>query len=203
MIHDYEHPGVNNNYLIKTQNDLALIYNDSSVLGRIFFSIEIRHFSVLEENHHSSSVFKLLRDKRLNIWSNMSADEYRTFRSLVISLVLATDMANHASIIERMSTYLFLKETNGSSMDSKTFLQMILHTADISNAAKPWSIYLQSTEKIMEEFYQQGELEIIHCPNEPPTFDRDTTDLIQLQIGFISHIVYPTVCLIFFRKIDG
>lgn len=125
----------------------------------------------------------------------MSGEEYRTFRSLVISLVLATDMANHASIIERMSTYLFLKETNCSSTDSKTFLHTILHAADISNAAKPWSIYIQSTEKIMEEFYQQGDLEKIHCPNEQPTFDRDSTDLIQLQIGFISHIVYPTVCV--------
>lgn len=151
------------------------------------------HRSFDLENHHSSAVFKLLRDKRLNIWSNMTVDEYRTFRSLVISLVLATDMANHASIIERMSTYLFLKDTTSSSTDSKIFLQMILHAADISNAAKPWPIYLQSTEKIMEEFFQQGDLEKLHCQNEQPTFDRDSTDVIQLQIGFISHIVSPTV----------
>lgn len=123
----------------------------------------------------------------------MTVDEYRTFRSLVISLVLATDMVNHASIIERMSTYLFLKETTNSPTDSKIFLQMILHAADISNAAKPWPIYLQSTEKIMEEFFQQGDLEKVHYQNEQPTFDRDSTDLIQLQIGFISHIVSPTV----------
>lgn len=32
-IHDYEHPGLNNNYLVKTRSDLALIYNDASVLG--------------------------------------------------------------------------------------------------------------------------------------------------------------------------
>ncbi|CAF4687045.1 unnamed protein product, partial [Rotaria sp. Silwood2] len=32
VIHDFEHPGLNNNYLVKTKSDLALIYNDFSVL---------------------------------------------------------------------------------------------------------------------------------------------------------------------------
>jgi hypothetical protein len=125
----------------------------------------------------------------------MEPNEYRTFRSLVITLVLATDMANHASLIERMSTYFFFKETNSTTTatDSKTILQTLLHAADISNAAKPWSNYIQSTEKIMEEFFMQGDLEKIHCDDDKPTFDRESTDVAQLQIGFITHIVYPTV----------
>lgn len=150
------------------------------------------------ENHHASSVFKLLRDKRFNLWSSMTANEYRTFRSLVISLVLATDMANHASLIERISTYFFFKETSPTSnmADSKTLLQTLLHAADISNATKPWSIYIQSAEKIMEEFFVQGDLEKIHCADDKPTFDRESTDIVQLQIGFITHIVHPTVSLL-------
>ena len=137
-----------------------------------------------------------MRDKRFNIWSNLSAEEYRTFRSLVISLILATDMTNHASLIERMSTYFFLKEGNTSTAtvtDSKPLLQAVLHAADISNAAKPWSTYIQSAEKVMEEFFVQGDLEKVNCEDEKPTFDRESTNVAQLQIGFISHIVYPTV----------
>ncbi|CAF3176609.1 unnamed protein product [Rotaria socialis] len=176
-VHDYEHPGLNNGYLVKTKNDLAIIYNDFSVL----------------ENHHASSIFKLLRDKRHNIWSNMDKNEYRTFRSLVISLVLATDMANHASLVERMSTYFFFKETNSATAlpDSKTLLQTLLHAADISNATKPWPIYVQAVEKIMEEFFIQGDLEKIYCEDDKPTFDRDSTDIVQLQMSFITHIVNP------------
>ena len=125
----------------------------------------------------------------------MSPDEYRTFRSLVISLILATDMTNHASLIERMSTYFLFKETNSatSATDSKTLLQTLLHAADISNAAKPWPIHIQSAEKIVEEFFMQGDLEKIHYDDNKPTFDRESTDIAQLQIGFITHIVYPTV----------
>ena len=33
VVHDYEHPGFNNGYLVKIKSDLALIYNDFSVLG--------------------------------------------------------------------------------------------------------------------------------------------------------------------------
>ena len=148
----------------------------------------------LLENHHASSIFKLLLDKRYNIWSHMNANEYQTFRSLVISLVLATDMANHASLIGRISTYLLFKETNPTSLstDSKTLLQTLLHAADISNATKPWTIYVNSAEKIMEEFFSQGDLEKTHL-DEKPTFDREATDIVQLQIGFITHIVHPTV----------
>jgi hypothetical protein len=104
-------------------------------------------------------------------------------------------MTNHASLIERMSTYFFFKETNSATnaTDSKTLLQTLLHAADISNAAKPWSIYIQSAEKIMEEFFIQGDLEKIYYDDNQPTFDRESTDIVQLQIGFISHIVYPTV----------
>ncbi|CAF3441032.1 unnamed protein product [Rotaria sp. Silwood1] len=229
-IHDYEHPGLNNGYLVKTKNDLALIYNDFSVLEnhhassifkllrdkrynilsnmdsneyRTFRSLVIslvlatdmaNHASLIEQNHHASSIFKLLRDKRYNILSNMDSNEYRTFRSLVISLVLATDMANHASLIERMSTYFFFKETNSTtpSADSKTLLQTLLHAADISNAAKPWTIYIQSAERIMEEFFVQGDLEKIHYEDHKPTFDRESTNIVQLQISFITHIVHPT-----------
>ncbi|CAF4761863.1 unnamed protein product, partial [Rotaria socialis] len=125
----------------------------------------------------------------------MSTEEYRIFRSLVISLVLATDMANHASLIERMSTYFFFKETNitTTATDSKTLLQTLLHAADISNAAKPWPIYIQSTEKVVEEFFIQGDLEKVYYDDNQPTFDREKTDVVQLQIGFITHIVCPTV----------
>ena len=128
----------------------------------------------------------------------MSNDEYRTFRSLVISLVLSTDMANHASLIERMSTFFFLKESNSlnttsTTTDPKLLLQTVLHAADISNAAKPWPIYIRSAEKVLEEFFLQGDLEKIYYDDHKSTFDRETTNISQLQIGFITHIVSPTV----------
>lgn len=42
--HDYDHPGLNNQFLIASSDLLALVYNDKSVL----------------ENHHIAEVFKML-----------------------------------------------------------------------------------------------------------------------------------------------
>ena len=43
-VHDYEHEGLNNDFLIKTSHPLAVTYNDQSPL----------------ENHHVSAAMKLL-----------------------------------------------------------------------------------------------------------------------------------------------
>jgi hypothetical protein len=42
--HDHEHPGFNNVYLIETKDEIAIRYNDQSVL----------------ENHHVASTFAIL-----------------------------------------------------------------------------------------------------------------------------------------------
>lgn len=49
-IHDYDHGGLNNDFLVKTDSDLALEYNDISPL----------------ENHHAASAFGVLRQPGCN-----------------------------------------------------------------------------------------------------------------------------------------
>ncbi|CAN0022916.1 unnamed protein product, partial [Bubo scandiacus] len=55
-IHDVDHPGVSNQFLINTNSELALMYNDESVL----------------ENHHLAVGFKLLQEENCDIFQNLS-----------------------------------------------------------------------------------------------------------------------------------
>ena len=55
-IHDYEHFGFTNDFLINTQHQWALKYNDTSVL----------------ENHHVAAAMELTLDKKRNIFENMN-----------------------------------------------------------------------------------------------------------------------------------
>ena len=85
-LQDVDHPcnkhiirGKNNTYLISTNNELALNYNDKSVL----------------ENHHISFTFKILNDSEYNILENLTPTEYKQIRKIMINIVLCTDLATH------------------------------------------------------------------------------------------------------------
>ena len=60
--------GTNNQFHINSKSELALLYNDRSVL----------------ENHHISAAFRLMRDPERNIVQNLDDCQYRDFRSNVI-----------------------------------------------------------------------------------------------------------------------
>ena len=70
-VHDVDHPGLTNQYLINTSSELALMYNDESVL----------------ENHHLAVAFKLLQNPDCDIFVNMSRKQKQTLRKMVIDMV--------------------------------------------------------------------------------------------------------------------
>eukprot|EP00798_Chlamydomonas_sp_ICE-L_P002088 gene2088-18143_t len=76
IIHDYEHRGVNNAFLIQREDSLALLYNDISPM----------------ENHHAAAAFALLKQKNLNFMEKAPQKLRESLRSQVIDMVLATDM---------------------------------------------------------------------------------------------------------------
>ncbi|XP_010216712.1 PREDICTED: calcium/calmodulin-dependent 3',5'-cyclic nucleotide phosphodiesterase 1B-like [Tinamus guttatus] len=76
-IHDYEHTGTTNSFHIQTKSDCAILYNDRSVL----------------ENHHISAVFRMMQDDEMNIFVNLTKDEFAELRALGIEMGLGADMA--------------------------------------------------------------------------------------------------------------
>lgn len=77
IIHDFRHPGVNNNFLVKTGHALALRYNDESVL----------------ENFHAAEAFAVLAHERYNIMQSLTPSQRSASRFTIIKTVLATDLA--------------------------------------------------------------------------------------------------------------
>merc|ERR1719322_391823 len=183
-VHDADHPGVTNQYLVNTQSDLALMYNDISVL----------------ENHHVASAFKLLRQEGCNIFEHLTKDEWHKLRKLTIDIVLATDMSKHTSLLAYMKTmietqlvdsskggHLHLDNYNNKSL----VLQNMVHCADLSNPTKPLALYRQWTSNILQEFFEQGDKEREMGLNISPNCDRHKVSVNESQIGFIDYIVRP------------
>eukprot|EP00300_Choanocystis_sp_HF-7_P011722 c17585_g2_i2.p1 GENE.c17585_g2_i2~~c17585_g2_i2.p1 ORF type:complete len:684 (+),score=134.02 c17585_g2_i2:233-2053(+) len=85
IVHDYEHTGVNNDFLIRTSDPRALIYNDRSC----------------QENHHLAAAFACLSLPSNNIFASFEKLQRAKARETIIDIVLATDMAQHNHILSQ------------------------------------------------------------------------------------------------------
>jgi hypothetical protein len=71
-------------------------------------------------------------------------------------------------------------------------LSYAVHSADISSPAKAFKICNKWKERVYEEFFSQGELEKKDGLSVSLLCDRNTTNPLKSQVGFISYVVAPT-----------
>uniref|UniRef100_G3NWA1 Phosphodiesterase n=1 Tax=Gasterosteus aculeatus aculeatus TaxID=481459 RepID=G3NWA1_GASAC len=181
-IHDVDHPGVSNQFLINTNSELALMYNDESVL----------------ENHHLAVGFKLLQEDNCDIFQNLTKKQRQSLRKMAIDMVLATDMSKHMSLLADLKTMVETKKVTSSGVllldnytDRIQVLRNMVHCADLSNPTKSLELYRQWTDRIMEEFFHQGDRERERGMEISPMCDKHTASVEKSQVGFIDYIVHP------------
>ncbi|XP_067824642.1 3',5'-cyclic-AMP phosphodiesterase 4C-like isoform X3 [Heptranchias perlo] len=181
-IHDVDHPGVSNQFLINTNSELALMYNDASVL----------------ENHHLAVGFKLLQEENCNIFQNLLKKQHQNLRKMVIDMVLATDMTKHMNLLADLKTMVETKKVTSLGVllldnysDRIQVLQNMVHCADLSNPTKPLHVYRKWVDKVMMEFFQQGDRERERGMEISPMCDKHTASIEKTQVGFIDFIVHP------------
>eukprot|EP00980_Cylindrotheca_fusiformis_P028733 scaffold22641_cov206-Cylindrotheca_fusiformis.AAC.3 len=205
VVHDVDHPGLNNSYQTTARTNLSLQYNDLSVL----------------ENHHASTAFTmmirsspfgdvgppgLLRGEAINlnaesdynILCNTNAQLFTSIKSKAIDAVLHTDMKLHFQTVSKIKGLIISEETKDDKEakdDSSTpweILTFMLHMADISNAAKPGVTARKWTDRCLDEFFNQGDKEKELGCEPSPQCDRDTVSKPDSQIGFIRFVVLPS-----------
>lgn len=75
--------------LIKSRSSLVAIYNDTSIL----------------EKHHSFRAFELMLNSNIDLLSGFTPEQYSEFRSLVMNIILATDMVRHGEYVAKLNAY--------------------------------------------------------------------------------------------------
>lgn len=192
IAHDVGHPGVNNAFLVKTRHDWAMVHNDKSPL----------------ENMHCSLLYEILKKPDMDIFAGLDDVQWRESRKVILSLILGTDMAHHFDQVSK--TQLFL-EVHGE--DVKSFyrgaqesiecfqddknrifiMELFLHCSDISNPFKPFHICAQWADLVSQEFFSQGDKERSNGMDISPMMDRATSNLFNMQMGFIEFVVSPLI----------
>ncbi|XP_072905602.1 cGMP-inhibited 3',5'-cyclic phosphodiesterase 3B isoform X2 [Hemitrygon akajei] len=179
-MHDYDHPGRTNAFLVATNAPQAVLYNDRSVL----------------ENHHSAAAWNLFMSRtEFNFLANLDHVEFKRFRFLVIEAILATDLKKHFDFLAEFNSK--INEVNNPGIDWTNendrllVCQVCIKLADINGPAKRRELHLQWTEGIVNEFYEQGDEEASLGLPISPFMDRSSPQLARLQESFITHIVGP------------
>jgi len=203
LCHDLEHPGLNNAYQINAATSAAVIYNDNSVL----------------ENLHCARTFQLLKEPENDVLMEFTDPQKKETRRIIIMTILATDMTCHFSLKDDLDSCVLrntsvmgdndsaaniegnsekttvIQAQNGeyelTQADRNTLMKVLLHSADISNPAKPWKVSKRWSDNVVAEFFAQGDREKREGLTVSPNMDRDTTDQSQLSLNFIDFIVAP------------
>lgn len=129
--------GYNNGYLIETRNELALRYNDQSVL----------------ENHHVAASYSILANDDFNFLKHLNNVDFKKFREIMIHVILSTDMAKHFADLGKFKSRLNAPDFKPDSTDKMLCLDMSIHLADISNTTKSWSTCKRWIDLLFDEFF--------------------------------------------------
>ncbi|XP_046729283.1 cGMP-inhibited 3',5'-cyclic phosphodiesterase A isoform X2 [Silurus meridionalis] len=179
-MHDYDHPGRTNAFLVATSAPQAVLYNDRSVL----------------ENHHAASAWNLfMAHAEYNFLESLDNVDFKRFRFLVIEAILATDLKKHFDFLAEFNAKVGHEGCSGidwsNENDRLLVCQMCIKLADVNGPLKHKDLHLQWTEGIVNEFYEQGDEEASLELPISPFMDRSAPQLAKLQESFITHIVGP------------
>jgi hypothetical protein len=202
VCHDYKHIGVNNDFLVRSGHDLAMIYNGNSPM----------------ENHHASSTLFLLRQKEYDFLEDMDAADRKQFQKIFITLILSTDMSSHFSIVSKFSSIFTsneavseaIRKASGQSNRSFSYsdveedsalthdhvvlaLQMSIKMADLGHVLAEPHVHLNWVNGLEEEYFRQGDKEkVVFGPGSTsPLMDRASPGITASQCGFFEIVVVP------------
>ncbi|XP_053652437.1 uncharacterized protein [Cherax quadricarinatus] len=174
VCHDLDHPGVNQPFLIATDNHLAALY---------------KNLSVLENHHWRCAMGCLWESGLLDSWA---PEDVSVLQEMIRSLILATDITRQQEFLTRFRRYLDADSFDMNDPEHRHFsLQIALKCADICNPCRPWEISRKWSHKICDEFYRQGDYERQLNLRITPQCDRYVTSIAKIQIGFIKFVVSP------------
>ena len=220
LCHDLEHPGHNNAFAVNASTPLAVRYNDSSPLENhhiavawtILRSAGCGLLAPLEES-------QCKRFRKLMITSILATDMTCHFalKEELDGVILRNQPPSPSSSEAMAALRISQSESGGgggglnddddddggggggggggeqldSDLDRTVLLKTVLHVADISNPCKPWAVSKIWSDRVLEEFFAQGDAEEALSLTPTPNMARATTKQAELSVNFVDFIVGP------------
>lgn len=180
LCHDLGHTGTSNAFHTATVSELALRYSFRAPL----------------ESHHASQAMRIMHDPNTDVLAAaLSPEERQRALGLVVDIIMATDMASHATQLaafcETFPADRLRNEDEQSHLsveEMSVLLQNVVKMADISNTTRPTNLAAQWSRRITDEFFAQGDEEKRRGMKVLPFMDRDQP---QNKVGFHKFVALP------------
>lgn len=147
LMHDVDHSGKTNGYEMNSGSELAVRYNDNSIL----------------ENHHCSTAFSTIKKEEFNIFSEFDLDQMKKFRKWVIEGILSTDVKLHFSHLEKfkdkLTQQVFNPDYGSNEPDYLLLIDQLIHTSDLYVPTKKVEHSARWSMLINQEFINQNQAE--------------------------------------------
>jgi hypothetical protein len=177
LCHDIAHTGKNNQFEVNSGSPLAMMHNDDAVL----------------ERHHAQTTLSLLKlPENEGVLQQLSSEETRRFRKIVITVILSTDMSQHFKIVENCEKRMLDDAPfDKANLDDRLFVSTcVVHCADLGGQTAPWNIAAKWGEMVIQEFSaQSGAEEELGLPKSPFMVGLDDEyTRTRLQGNFITYV---------------
>ncbi|GFH09305.1 3'5'-cyclic nucleotide phosphodiesterase, partial [Haematococcus lacustris] len=162
-VHDLDHKGVTNDFLVSSHHQLALLYNDRSPM----------------ENHHLTLAFTIMRQPGCHFMHGLPRADQVKLRK------------KEGAVQGQLSTPGSLCVAPLDDTERALSLQVALKLADLSQLARSLDLHLYWVACLEEECFLQGDLEKAMNLAVSPLFDRSKPGITKSQVGFFEVLVIP------------
>ena len=100
----------------------------------------------------------------------------------MVKLVSGTDVTKQAGLLNTLSE---------DDVSPIVVMTLLLHAADVSNPAKPFALYIHWTQRVLTEFFLQGDIQRERQVKVSPMCDVNAPIMRKCQLGFIGVVVKP------------
>lgn len=146
LIHDVDHPGIPNTRLVEENSDLAVRYKNKSVAEQN--SVDVGW------NLFLSEAFTALREAICP-----TASDLKSFRQLVVNIVMATDILDpelKGLRNERWETAFSASQEQAMdqlNLKATMVLEHLIQASDVAHTMQHWHIYQRWNECLFDEMY--------------------------------------------------
>lgn len=176
ICHDANHDGFTNQYNVKAQTPLGILFRNQSVM----------------ETHHCTVMINIMTRDEANLMASLDENESTKMWYLLINLILSTDMAKHFIIVDQGNKMIEEKRKwRKNDNDRLLVMELLIKAADISNVSRRFEIADRWASDLCEEFFRQGDIEKASGIECSPNSDRDHMDVENSQIAFYHSVCFP------------